>query len=84
MVNRVFPHDELQQQTRAYIEDLAENCSPTSMKIMKRQIYEDLTLPLDEAEEKTIKLMNESLKREDFREGVASFLEKRPPKFSRI
>ena len=51
---------------------------------MKRQIYEDLTLPLQEAEKKAIKLMNESLKRPDFKEGVASFLEKRPPKFERI
>jgi len=84
LVNRVVPHDDLLATVRAYIEDLAQNCSPTSMKIMKRQIYEDLTLSLPEAEEKTIRLMNESLKRADFKEGVASFLEKRPPKFERI
>ena len=81
VVNRVFAHDELMLETRAYIEDVAQNCSPTSLKIMKRQIYEDLTLSLPEAEEKAIRLMNESLKRKDFKEGVASFLEKRPPKF---
>ena len=84
LVNRMFPHDELLPAVRAYIEDLAQNCSPTSMRIMKRQIYEDLTLGLPEAEEKTIRLMDESLKRVDFKEGVASFLEKRPPKFERI
>ena len=84
VVNRVFPHDELMLEARAYVEDLAENCSPTSLPIMKRQIYEDLTLPLKEAEKRAIKLMNASLKRPDFKEGVASFLEKRPPKFERI
>ncbi len=84
VVNRVFPHDELMREVRAYVEDLAANCSPTSLQIMKRQIYEDLTLPLQEAEQKAIRLMNESLKRPDFKEGVASFLEKRPPKFERI
>ncbi len=84
LVNRVLAHDELLPAVRAYIEDLAQNCSPTSMRIMKRQLYEDLTLSLPEAEEKTIRLMHESLKRPDFKEGVASFLEKRPPKFDRI
>jgi enoyl-CoA hydratase/carnithine racemase len=84
MVNRVFPHDELMAETRAYIEDLATNCSPASLQIMKRQIYEDLTLSLDAAEKKAIKLMSASFDRPDFKEGVASFLEKRPPKFERI
>lgn len=84
VVNKVFPHDELMPEVRAYVEDLAANCSPTSLQIMKRQLYEDLTLPLQEAEKRAIKLMNASLKRPDFKEGVASFLEKRPPKFERI
>ena len=28
--------------------------------------------------------MTESLTRDDFKEGVASFLEKRPPRFARV
>jgi enoyl-CoA hydratase/carnithine racemase len=51
---------------------------------MKRQIYGGMHQRLDEAMSDAISLMNESLKRPDFKEGVDSFLEKRPPKFGRI
>ena len=42
LVNRVVAHDDLLAQTRRYVEDLAANCSPTSMMIMKRQVYQHL------------------------------------------
>jgi len=54
------------------------------MRVMKRQVCEALHEPLSEAHEKSVQLMHESLVREDFAEGVDSFLEKRPPKFRRI
>jgi enoyl-CoA hydratase/carnithine racemase len=84
LVNRVVPHDELVQTATDYARDLAENCSPTSMKIMKRQIYESLHETFGESNRKAIQLMNESLTRGDFKEGVSSFLERRPPKFPRV
>jgi enoyl-CoA hydratase/carnithine racemase len=84
LVNRVVPHEDLLKQVREYAREMAENCSPTSMRVMKRQVYEALHEPLSEAHEKSVQLMHESLVREDFAEGVDSFLEKRPPKFRRI
>ncbi len=39
---------------------------------------------LGEAMTDSNELMAESLKRSDFKEGVDSFLEKRPPRFERI
>ena len=84
LVNRVLPHDELIPTAQAYCEELASSCSPTSLRIMKRQIYEDLLRPLSQATENAVQLMRESVTRTDFREGVSSFLEKRPPKFERI
>jgi enoyl-CoA hydratase/carnithine racemase len=39
---------------------------------------------LGAAYDDAIALMLESFNRPDFKEGVASFLEKRPPKFERI
>ncbi len=84
LVNRVCPHDELLAQARRYVEDLAANCSPTSMAIMKRQVYQHWTAELVDAEREAVQLMLQSFKRPDFREGVVSFMEKRPPKFERI
>jgi enoyl-CoA hydratase/carnithine racemase len=84
LVNRVLPDAELLSFVRAYVDTLAASCSPTSMQIMKRQVYQHALAPLDRAEGDAVKLMLESFKRPDFREGVTSFLEKRPPRFDRV
>ncbi|MBW2316960.1 MAG: enoyl-CoA hydratase [Deltaproteobacteria bacterium] len=84
LVNRVLPHDELLPHVRDYAVHLAENCSPTSMMVMKRQIYQDLTKSLEDAHEVAVSEMIASFDRPDFKEGVSSFLEKRKPGFERI
>ena len=84
LIDRVLPHDELLNGALEYIADLAANCSPTSLMVMKQQIYRHLNMPLGEAMRETNQLMAESLARDDFREGVRSYIEKRPPTFSRI
>jgi enoyl-CoA hydratase/carnithine racemase len=84
LVDRVVPGDELLATARGYIDDLARKSSPASIMIMKRQVYLHLMKPLHEAMEDTNRLMAESLTRDDFREGVASFVEKRTPAFPRV
>jgi enoyl-CoA hydratase/carnithine racemase len=84
LVNRVVPHDELAPFVRAWAEDVAAHCSPASMRIMKRQVYQNLTDSLGDAERESIRLMIESFDRPDFKEGVTSFLEKRNPSFGRV
>ena len=84
LVDRVVPGDELLATARGYIEDLARKSSPASIMIMKRQVYLHLMKPLHEAMDDTNRLMAESLTRDDFREGVASFVEKRTPAFPRV
>ena len=84
LVNRVVDGAELLAYTLRYVEELAANCSPTSMMIMKRQVYQHLTADLGSAERESMALMLDSFKRPDFREGVVSYLEKRPPKFPRV
>ena len=84
LVNRTLPHDELLPFVRAYVKELADNVSPASMAIMKRQIYTRLEAELGPSLDESIRLMTESFKRPDFPEGVNSYLEKRPPKFARI
>jgi enoyl-CoA hydratase/carnithine racemase len=82
VVNQVFSPESLLAETLAYADDVAANVSPTSMAVIKRQVYSHPTMPLDDALAESNQLMNESLRRPDFREGVASFVEKRPPDFA--
>ena len=84
LVNRVLPHDDLIPYVTEYARRMAAECSPTSMAIMKKQLYLDQMVPLGEANQSAFQLMTESFQRRDFREGVDSFLEKRAPRFDRI
>ena len=68
----------------AYIEELAASAAPNSLMVMKQQVYRHLNMPLGESMKETNTLMAESLSRSDFREGVRSFIEKRPPEFARL
>ena len=69
---------------RQYIVDLARTVSPASIMVIKQQVYRHLMMSLGPAMEETNRLMEESLLRPDFREGVRSFLEQREPAFKRI
>jgi enoyl-CoA hydratase/carnithine racemase len=84
LVNRSVPHDELPKFVEEYAREVAARCSPASLQVMKRQVYEALEETLSDAHEKAVRLMVESFDRPDFAEGVESYLEKRPPKFGRI
>jgi enoyl-CoA hydratase/carnithine racemase len=82
VVNRVFAPEALMDETLAYARDLATSVSPTSMAVIKRQVYSHPLLALDEALAESNRLMAASLRGPDFVEGVASFVEKRPPAFA--
>ena len=84
LVNRTLPHAELLDHVYAYARELAARCSPASMQVAKRQVYEALEEPLATAHDKAVRLMGESFSRPDFKEGVQSFLERRLPAFPRI
>ena len=82
LVARVFPHEELMAGVRAYARELAELVSPRSMRVMKRQLWEAQFQTLAEATSSANQAMIESFTSEDFKEGVAHFLEKRAPAFT--
>jgi len=82
LVNGVMPAEQLMADVMAYAVDLAENCCPTSWAIMKKQVYGDWGVDAGTATTNAIHLMNESVQREDFQEGVQSYLDKRAPHFS--
>lgn len=82
LANRVFPHEGFLDRVSEYARDLASNVSPRSMRVIKRQVYEAMFQSLEEAFEASKREMLLSLDCEDFKEGVAHYLEKRPPAFT--
>jgi enoyl-CoA hydratase/carnithine racemase len=67
-----------------YITEISKVASPTSLRVMKAQVYRHLNMQLGESLTESNAWMADSLRRDDFKEGVRSFLEKRPPQFKRI
>ena len=82
LVNRVFPHESFMDGVMAYARDLADSVSPRSLSVIKRQVVDALFQTLAEASEAADHELLQSLSSEDFKEGVAHFLEKRPPRFT--
>ena len=62
--------------------DLAKNVSPRSLRIMKEQIYNAQGETIGENLESSMQAMLDSFGSEDFKEGVAHFVEKREAKFT--
>jgi enoyl-CoA hydratase/carnithine racemase len=52
------------------------------MKVIKRQVYEAMFQTLGEAVDTSTEEMRASFACEDFKEGVAHFMEKRAPAFT--
>lgn len=78
---RLLPAEGFLDAVQAYAADLANNVSPRSMAVIKRQIWGDLFKTLAEACVEADQEMFASFKTEDFKEGVAHFVEKRAPRF---
>jgi enoyl-CoA hydratase/carnithine racemase len=82
LVNAVHDAEALMPAVKAYAQDLAKNVSPRSMAVMKRQVYDAQFQSLSEAVATGNEEMIKSFASEDFKEGVAHFLEKRPANFT--
>jgi enoyl-CoA hydratase/carnithine racemase len=82
LVSRVCDPDVVVAEAQSYARDLAEHCSPRSMAAIRRQVYGDLSRGFSESMVHTLALMQDFAGNPDFAEGVASFVEKRQPKFS--
>jgi enoyl-CoA hydratase/carnithine racemase len=84
VVERLVEQGESRQAAIDYITEIASVASPTSFRIIKSQVYRHLNMELGDAMTESNEWMRESLDREDFKEGVRSFIEKRPPSFKRV
>ena len=81
MVKEVVAPHELMPRALAYAEDMAVNCAPSSLAVIKRQLYGDALRNLHDTSAEAEKLMHESMLRPDFIEGITAFFEKRQPSF---
>lgn len=82
LVAQVKPAATLQDDVRAYARELADLVSPRSLRVMKRQLWEAQFQSLAEATAVADEEMRRSFTAEDFKEGVAHFVEKRAPRFT--
>ncbi|HEY3888809.1 MAG TPA: enoyl-CoA hydratase [Caulobacteraceae bacterium] len=82
LVNRVFPHATFEDEVMAYAAMLATEVSPRSLREIKREIWNAQFQGLGEAIDAANRDMTDSFVSEDFKEGVAHYLEKRPPAFT--
>lgn len=82
LVNRAVPVDQVLDAAMALAEHLAHNVSPASMATIKHQLLIEPEMGAARAFESSNALMAESFGGDDLREGVMSFLEKRPASFA--
>jgi enoyl-CoA hydratase/carnithine racemase len=80
LVNRVVPASELEAQTQALAERIAE-ASPNVVGIGKQAFYRQVEVPQADAYELTRRVMAANAAGPDAHEGITAFLEKRPPRW---
>jgi 2-(1,2-epoxy-1,2-dihydrophenyl)acetyl-CoA isomerase len=80
LVSRVVPGDQLAVEASAIAERLAGG-APRAMTLTKRALHASLESTLEEALEREAHLQGEAGATRDHAEGLAAFVEKRPPRF---
>jgi len=82
LVSDVLPQAQFSAGVRSYARELADFVSPRSLTVMKRQLWHAQFQTLAEATAVADEEMVRSFASEDFKEGVAHFVEKRAPRFT--
>jgi enoyl-CoA hydratase/carnithine racemase len=82
LVNRVIPLDSFHEEVSAYARMLAKEVSPRSLREMKREMWNAQFQSLGDAIESANGDMAASFASEDFKEGVAHYVEKRAARFT--
>lgn len=82
LVNKVFAQESLMENVMDYARMLAATVSPRSMAVMKAQVWKAYFQDFNEALATGDAEMEKSFVSEDFREGIAHYLEKRAANFT--
>lgn len=78
LINRAVPAARLSAETRQLAQTVASKLG-TAVKIGKQAFYEQIQLPVDKAYSYTGDVMVQNMMQPDTEEGIAAFIEKRPP-----
>ena len=78
LINRIAAPDALHDETMQLAETIASKLSGV-VRIGKQAFYDQIALPLDQAYAHTGAVMVDNMLWRDTEEGIAAFLEKRPP-----
>ena len=81
---RVLAAEAFPAGVRAYVTDMVENCSPRSLRVIRRQLALAPLQSLSDAIELAEAEQAATIGTEDRREGAAAFLEKRKPEWDRF
>ena len=82
LVNRVVPADGMLREAIDYAVEIAHLCSPAALAQIKGQVYAHAQTNLITALSESRDLTRNALRTEDVREGMASFAERRRPRFA--
>lgn len=80
LVNKVVADASLMDEARALAEEIAAN-APLAVRASKRMMRNGLNEDFEDHVERVLLQLAPLFRTKDFREGMASFLEKRPPSF---
>ncbi len=81
LANRVAPAEQLDDATQALVDELLA-CAPVAVGLAKRVMDASARPALAATLELEVVMQERCARSEDFAEGAAAFLEKRPPEFS--
>ncbi len=79
LFNEITEPERLLDRVMEYAHDLTERVAPESLATTKRQIYLDQHRDVGTAVAQSDRLLEEMMRKPDYREGVAALVEGRPP-----
>lgn len=79
LVSRVVPRVDVLAAAQAYARDIAESCAPSAVAVIAAQVLDEGTYA--DALARSYVETDKRIGSADLREGIASWLEKRPPQF---
>jgi enoyl-CoA hydratase/carnithine racemase len=82
LLHAVHPPEAVLEETLSYARRLVDDAAPSSLRTAKRQLSLDLFRTLAESGDEAIRLIEEMIGSDEYRQGIRALLEKRPPGFA--